>query len=975
MKNSHTICTQTIKVLESIGRKKKIGANSPLFLNDTGLCYFIKKGSLNLYYTSVNDEGVPGRRNFLTTVLCSNMLFSCFKEQIMLMAVPESDTEIITVEMDSFYRGNSKLSKEEIAICYDKWISLLLKTIKYPSLPAVGKILVSGFEQTLPEKQIIYSPEKVSWIQIKRIDHETNVFGCVPLLSLGPQYFFPLTGNVWSAADKELVYNVKITLELIEKGEFSRQLNFFNNYFFNVIEQRFTMKIAEEKEALKHISEIDKNCISHIAERIKNLVGGKKSVYTGKNRKSGNVLLKACRIVGDCQGIAFDDTEIPASCSTLDQAVAAIAESSNIRYRKILFSDGWWKSDSGPILAFFRERMMPVALIPSASGSRYRVINASDGKEVKLNSGSASLISQFGYTFYRPLPHRELKAVDLIKYCSRGIFKPLSLVMMIGCMGSFMGLLTPILTEKIINHAIPKCDIFQLKQIAVILTATAIAGVLFSMTRSLIMLRYTSKIDSSLEAALLDRLFTLPIPFYRKYLAGDLAQRCAAVRSLRTIFSSSVISSILGAIFSVFYLGLCFYYSSLMAVCGLFAAVIFAVFYLVSGVVVTRFFMRPMLDISGKMQGRILQFISAIVHLRMTSSESRALANWIDDYSDYAKLQKKSRLMQSGLGIVSYLYPALTTAVFFYLVGTSIVKDVNIGVFMAFTAAYSSFQASLLSLTSPFLGFVSLIPILKRAKPILDEVPEVNDSIGGCPEVNGSIDLINIKFKYAPELSPVIDNVSMKIKPGQYVAIVGPSGSGKSTLMSIMLGFDIPENGSVYYSDSDLTKINKKDLRKQVGVVLQNSRLINASIYENIVGGTNLSVEAAWEAAQMAGVAQEISEMPMGMHTVVGVGTGGLSGGQTQRILIARAIVRSPKILFFDEATSALDNKTQAVVTKSLENLKVTRIAVAHRLSTIINADVIYVLDKGKVIQSGSFNELMKDEKGLFYELASRQMM
>ena len=964
-------------VFEHIGSLKRTGAESPIFLNSTDSCHLIKKGRLNLYFTILGDQGVAGRRFYLTTAHAGDILFPCYKNNTSLLAVPESQCEVISIDLTTLSEKKSPLSSIEISALYENWIKLLLDALSFPPPPVKGMILEKGLQQELNEKTVVHSPENIKWFRPEQIAPEAKIFGCIPFSKTDPKYYFPFTGNVWSASDKKLIYNVKTTADLLAENKLGTQLSNFYKFFLEKIDHRVNNKIVDEAESLKHTSELNSNANVHIFRKIKDLVTGEKSNPALYNRYTENneALINACRIAGASQGITFEGTAVSESGNSLEKSIETISESSNIRYRKVVLTNNWWKNDSGPIVSFLKDSTTPIAIIPNGSGQKYKVINAANGNKYRLTNNTASQIAETGYIFYRPLPNKKLKPIDLIRYCSKGMFTPILLILLVGCLGSLLGLLTPIFTEKIINHAIPKCDVYQLKQIAVILTATAIAGTLFSMTRSLIMLRFTSKIDSSLESALLDRLFSLPIPFYSNYLAGDLAQRCNAVRNIRHIFSSSIISTILGALFSIFYLGLCFYYSSAMAALGFAAAFLFAAFYLLSGVIVTKVYMQPMLKINGKMQGRILQFVSAITQLRITSSENRAIANWVNDYTEYAKLQRKSSLIQSFLNIISYLYPTLTTILFFYLIGANIVKNVNIGEFMAFTAAYSSFQTAILHLTTPFLQFVKLSPIFKRAKPILDEVPEVNTTSMKCPKITGDIELINLKFRYTQELPHVLNNVSIKINSGEYAAIVGPSGSGKSTLMRVMLGFDSPESGSVYYNQNDLAQINKKELRKQTGVVLQNSKLINASIYENIVGGSDLPIEAAWEAAKMAGVAEEINEMPMGMHTVVGVGTGGLSGGQEQRILIARALVRKPKILFFDEATSALDNKTQAQITKSLKNLSVTRIAIAHRLSTIINADIIYVLDKGQIAQKGNFNDLMKDKGGLFHKLASRQMM
>jgi ATP-binding cassette subfamily C protein len=215
--------------------------------------------------------------------------------------------------------------------------------------------------------------------------------------------------------------------------------------------------------------------------------------------------------------------------------------------------------------------------------------------------------------------------------------------------------------------------------------------------------------------------------------------------------------------------------------------------------------------------------------------------------------------------------------------------------------------------------------------------------------------------------------VSLQCRPGEFVALVGPSGSGKSTLLRLLLGFEAPEAGAIRYDRRDLAALDARAVRRQIGTMLQNGRLLAGDIFTNIVGASTLTLEDAWAAARLAGLDEDIRQLPMGMHTVLSDGASTLSGGQRQRLLIARAIVHKPRLLFFDEATSALDNRTQEIVGESLERLAVTRLVIAHRLSTIQKADRIYVLERGRIVESGTYRELMQ-RRGVFAALARRQL-
>jgi len=295
------------------------------------------------------------------------------------------------------------------------------------------------------------------------------------------------------------------------------------------------------------------------------------------------------------------------------------------------------------------------------------------------------------------------------------------------------------------------------------------------------------------------------------------------------------------------------------------------------------------------------------------------------------------------------------------------------GKFLAFNAAYGQFASNMLQLTSVFVSILTIVPVYERAKPILNALPEVDPSKTDPGELTGNIEISHVSFRYSEDRPLVLKDVSASIRSGEFVAFVGPSGSGKSTLFRLLLGFETPESGAIYFDGQDLAGLDVQNFRQQMGVVLQNASLFSGDIYTNIACSAPATIDEAWEAARLAGFEKDLKAMPMGMHTVIGDGGTGLSGGQRQRLMVARAVVGKPRILLFDEATSALDNQTQEIVSRSLEEMKATRIVIAHRLSTIINADKIFVIENGRMVQSGTYKELIQQE-GLFAQLAKRQL-
>ena len=301
----------------------------------------------------------------------------------------------------------------------------------------------------------------------------------------------------------------------------------------------------------------------------------------------------------------------------------------------------------------------------------------------------------------------------------------------------------------------------------------------------------------------------------------------------------------------------------------------------------------------------------------------------------------------------------------------------SVGEFLAFNSSLMLGVAAVVGLGKGAISLIDGLRECERFAPILAAAPEVNEVCGELVRLGGAIRLDNVSFRYTPEGPLILDSVNFQVRPGEFVAVVGPSGSGKSTLLRLLLGFETPTEGSVSYDGRELATLDIQEVRRQIGVVLQDARLRPGDIYSNIVGlSTHLTRDDAWDAAELAGLADDIEQMPMGIHTVVSEGGSGLSSGQRQRLIIARALAGRPKILFFDEATSALDNRTQAHVSHSIHaQLRgTTRVAIAHRLSTVIDADRIYVLSGGKIVQSGRYSQLIA-EPGPFQDLARRQML
>jgi NHLM bacteriocin system ABC transporter ATP-binding protein len=469
-----------------------------------------------------------------------------------------------------------------------------------------------------------------------------------------------------------------------------------------------------------------------------------------------------------------------------------------------------------------------------------------------------------------------------------------------------------------------------------------------------------------------DRLLNLPAPFFREYTAGDLAARAGGIAAIRQTLSEVALSSLLALLFSLVSFALLFWYHVGLA---FLAVLLFLVVVVVTGGCgwLQVRYERADHAVRGRISGLILQLVTGVSRLRVAAAEDRALTVWAGEFAQQRRLAFRARAIANNLSAFTAALPLISAALLFAAVALAVRRSLSLGEFLAFNAAFTQILFAAGMLSSSLTSVLQVVPLYERARPILTTLPETDVTKADPGDLGGDIEMSHVSFRYRGDGPVVLDDVSVHIRPGQFVAFVGPSGAGKSTLFRLLLGFETPASGSIYYDGEDLAGLDLQAVRRQVGVVLQHSRLLPGDILGNIVGTSLLTLEDAWEAARQAGLDRDIEQMPMGMYTIIGEGQSTLSGGQRQRLMIARAIAPRPRILFFDEATSALDNATQARVSASVAKLKATRVVVAHRLSTVMHADRIYVLDRGKVVQVGSYDELMQ-QGGLFADLVKRQL-
>ena len=662
----------------------------------------------------------------------------------------------------------------------------------------------------------------------------------------------------------------------------------------------------------------------------------------------------------------FKPVEIPKNVKEHEDQLDFCLRPHGLMKRQITLEENWYKDAYGPILAYTKEDNEPVALLPDKLiGYYYR--DRATGKRVKINKKTVDIFNSEAYCFYRPFPQKKLGIPDLIIYMKQCIsLNDIILIVLATLMVTGIGMLMPRITRALTGPVLSSKSAWILVSIAIFMVCTAISSQLIRTISTMLNSRVQTKISLGVQAALMMRVLSLPANFFRKYSSGELTSRSQSVNQLCSLILGMILGSGLTSLMSLLYITQIFSFAPTLVIPSLIIILVTVGFSVISSVVQIGISKKQM-EHSAKESGMTFAMISGVQKIKLSGAEKRFFARWLNLYSEGAELVYAPPMFIRINGVITTAIGLFANIVLYFLAIESGIDQSN---YFAFTAAYGAVMGAFTSLAGIALSFGRVKPILEMAEPFLKTEPETADT-----KISGGIELNNVYFRYSENSPYIVNDLSLKIKEGEYVAIVGRTGCGKSTLMRLLLGFEKPEKGAIYYDGKDLNSLDLASLRRKIGSVIQSGGLLQSDIFSNIIiSAPHLTLDDAWEAAEIAGIADDIRAMPMGMNTLISEGNGGISGGQKQRLMIARAVAPKPKILMFDEATSALDNKTQKQVSEALDKMGCTRIVIAHRLSTIRHCDRILVLDGGKVIEQGSYEELIA-QNGYFAELVERQRL
>ncbi|WP_053728496.1 NHLP bacteriocin export ABC transporter permease/ATPase subunit [Streptomyces sp. WM6378] len=684
---------------------------------------------------------------------------------------------------------------------------------------------------------------------------------------------------------------------------------------------------------------------------------------------SDDATYAACRLVADAAGITLADPALGGAVSDRIDAVERVAVASRIRTRPVRLEGRWWREDSGPLVGH-RTSGTAVALLWRRGG--YEAVHPVSGRRSRVDADNAEEFERRAVMFYRPLPERVPGKWGLLRFSLRGTRADVRNLLLAGLVTVALGALVPIATGQVLGVYVPRAENSLIVQVSLAVIVSGVVSAAFTLLQNLTILRMEGRIESTLQPAVWDRLLRLPTKFFAERSTGELASAAMGVSAIRRVLSGIGPVAVQAGTVGVMNLVLLLCFSVPLALVAIALLIVIAAVFLTMGMWELRW-QRRLVELGNKLNNQAFQTLRGLPKLRVAAAESFAYGAWAGEFARSRELQKRAGRIKNLTTVLNAVYLPLCSLLLFVLLAGPARGSLSASAFLTFNTAMTMLLTAVTQLTGAFISAAAVLPMFEQIKPVLDEAPEVRGASTQPGALSGEIEARGLSFRYTDDGPLVLDDVSLKVAPGEFVAVVGPSGCGKSTLLRLLIGFDDPVSGSVLYDGQDLSALDRAAVRRQCGVVLQNAQPLTGSILDCICGAEVFTQEEAWEAAAMAGLAEDIKRMPMGLHTMIS-GGGAISGGQRQRLMIAQALVRRPRVLFFDEATSALDNETQRIVIESTRSLLATRVVIAHRLSTVLDADRVIVMSEGRIVQQGPPGELLADPRGRLHELVRRQL-
>ncbi len=972
----------TSEAPDAVTAPPPLGGTAPFCLHGHAGGWLVEAGHVDLFAVALDGDEPTGMRHPLGQVPANELVLGFPRfGGLTLAAVGREETILRPITRAQL----AALPVARHAALLDGWLRRVGAMVFGEAPPWPEIVGDAGQMLDMPAGGRLHAHDGTLWVAPK--DGELSAEGGGTTLQL-TDGILPIAAGLSVLACTAARGQLLSTADAMSAGRHPEGLDRFHAMLLTAVAARIARDEEQARQRLVARGAAERRSMQWSLRRLAAIVGA--APPQAERLVGRGPAFAALSAVAEWSGIELTRTErADGEGVTLD----ALAMANGIGLRRVQLRDGWWRQDNGPLIGWHRDggraRPMgkarfaddavkrPVALLPTGT-SRYRLVDPGSGEMAPVDAARAEALESEAVMVYRPLPREVRGILALTAFACRGISGDLARIVLMGALTGIAAALTPVATGFLFQSAVPRAETGQVLTVILALGLSAIGACVFDLAKVLALVRVAGRVETAMQPALMHRMLRLPANFFRGYGTGDLTNRVLSIRSIRALMTGNTLVSMLAAIFAVSSFAVILFYSPMLAAVAAAAVMVGA---LISAVFVFAELRheRVRVALRGQEDSLVVQALQGIIKLRVAACESRIFAVW----TALLARQKERFLLArryAGLGaIFQEVFPLLGTLLLFLAASRLLdaggaAPTLGLGAFLAINVAFGQMMGATMAMVRAIASSLEVVPLFERVRPIVTAAPEPREDKQAAGTLSGAIEFSHVTFRYVKGGRLTLDDVSIRIEPKSFVAVVGASGSGKSTLLRLLLGFETPESGDILYDDLSIGSLDIGSLRRQIGVVLQNGSLITGNIFENLACGLPYTLPDAWDAARLAGIEDDIKAMPMGMHTLVMEGASTLSGGQRQRLMIARALMGRPPVLFLDEATSALDNRSQAVVTESLERLRTTRIVVAHRLSTVRRADRIYVMDAGRLVESGTFEELLA-LGGVFARLARRQIL
>ena len=960
------------QIFEREAAQVSVSGNTPFLLDDPATVWLVQGGQVEVFSVAIGEAAGAGTRHHFFTAgqgrLLCGMDATVAGRKRALLAVGMVDTKLLRLPLVRFQELSRNLTHaDEVTPLIDGWVVQLAAGLTRDIFQRVDLALGPGSTE-IGSSQTFRAKQQVLWAGWP--GGELLHVGLEEVSSAGPPMLFPVTTASWLQALAPARVELSETQKVIGSEAMWRGLELFYETILRSEAVNRRLAEVDDFNRLRERAEASQRAGARALEQLAGVLEPQSGKF--ESGASDPVFL-ACAEIGRADGIVMLPPPELKRGLPVGHPVEAIARASRVRSRTVFLKGQWWLEDGASMVGFLKNSQTPVALLALRPGE-FELYDPANGTRRIVDAKVAGELEVAAHCFYRSFPEQALTLWRLVRFGTLGLKRDLWTLFAMGLLGGLLGTLPALAVGQVFGNIVPESEAGRLLELTLGLLVLAVTMGVFELVWSLAMLRIEGRMDYGVQAAVIDRLLKLPVPFFRRFSTGELAQRAEGINQIRKLVSGTVVAAIFADAFAAVNLGVLFYYSPWLALIASALIGCAFLFTLIVGYFQVNI-QEAIAEKQGKITGLLLELLTGISKLRAAGVEALAFSQWSREFAEQKRQSFQARRAANYLLVFNAAFPVVAFAVLFYSVFAMKPKEpLPIGDFLAFIAAFTGFLTPMLALSWTVVYAMTIVPIYNRLRPILQAEPEDGGASLDPGALSGRVEFSHVTFRYGADLPIVLRDLSFEIRPGEFVAIVGPSGSGKSTLIRLLLGFNRPESGAIHLDGQDVAELDLAAVRRQIGVVLQASKLMPGDILSNISGSLHVTEEAAWQAARLAGLEADIRAMPQGMRTMIPAGGGVFSGGQIQRLMIARALVSRPRIVLFDEATSALDNRTQAIVSESLQALPATRIVIAHRLSTIIHADRILVMKDGELIQQGTYQDLL-GQPGLFSELAKRQLI